>query len=450
MKQERIRRIKDGDAGTGPIIYWMSRDQRAHDNWALHYTWETAARSGSALAVVFCLAPQFLEAGLRQYAFMLAGLRETEKNLAALQIPFFLLTGTPETVLPEFIHRHNISLIVSDFDPIRIKRKWKAKVAERIAVPFHEVDAHNIIPCWHASPKQEFAAYTFRPKVKRVLDDFLEPFPPLKRHSIPWQGRVPLTDWDDVRKNLKLDRNATETGWIDPGEKAGKKILRHFIQYKLIDYENGRNDPNQEAPSQLSPYLHFGQISAQKVAIEVLRSGKPGSSRDAFLEELIVRRELADNYCYYNPDYDNFRGFPNWAQKSLDEHRREPREFVYGAETFELGKTHDALWNAAQTQLVKTGKMHGYMRMYWAKKILEWTENPERAQEIAIYLNDRYELDGRDPNGYTGIAWSIGGVHDRAWFNRPIFGKVRFMSAKGARSKFDVNAYIAKMENIQT
>jgi deoxyribodipyrimidine photo-lyase len=157
-----------------------------------------------------------------------------------------------------------------------------------------------------------------------------------------------------------------------------------------------------------------------------------------------VRRELSDNFCYYNQDYDHFQGFPEWARKTLDDHRGDEREYLYPLEEFEAARTHDPLWNAAQLEMVQRGKMHGYLRMYWAKKILEWTASPEEAQEVAIFLNDRYELDGRDPNGYVGIAWSIGGVHDRAWKERPIYGKVRYMSYKGAAGKFDVQAYIDK------
>ncbi len=162
------------------------------------------------------------------------------------------------------------------------------------------------------------------------------------------------------------------------------------------------------------------------------------------MEELIVRRELSDNFCFYNSDYDQFSGFPEWAQKTLNEHRGDKREFIYSLEQFEHGKTHDDLWNAAQLQMVLTGKMHGYMRMYWAKKILEWTGSPEDALEIAIHLNDKYELDGRDTNGYVGVAWSIGGVHDRAWQERPVFGKIRYMSYAGCKRKFDVSTFIEK------
>jgi len=448
MKQERIRILKDGERKKGPVIYWMSRDQRAHDNWALLYAQEMALQSKASLGVVFSLVPEFLGANIRQYGFMLNGLQETEQSLKEKQIPFFLFKGFPDKTLPEFMHQHGISSLVTDFDPLRIKKEWKKKITHQIDIPFFEVDAHNVIPCWHASPKQEFAAYTFRPKVKRILDEFLEPFPPLKKHPIPWKAEHAQTDWEGAYKSLKANREVEEIEWLKPGEKEAKRILKNFIKHELSDYDHGRNDPNRDAQSNLSPYLHFGEISAQRVALEVLKDGAQGQNRDAFLEELIVRRELADNYCHYNPDYDNFYGFPDWAKKSLQEHRKDKREYVYTYKQFDEGKTHDALWNAAQKQMVKTGKMHGYMRMYWAKKILEWTENPERAQKIAIDLNDKYELDGRDPNGYAGIAWSIGGVHDRAWFNRPIFGKIRFMSAKGALSKFDVNAYISKVETL--
>jgi deoxyribodipyrimidine photo-lyase len=227
-----------------------------------------------------------------------------------------------------------------------------------------------------------------------------------------------------------------------PGEKAAAAILDHFLAKKLSAYESKRNDPTEDGVSNFSPYLHFGQISAQRVALEVQKKRVKKESKDGFLEELIVRRELSDNFCFYNPDYDRFTGFPEWAQKTLNEHRGDKREYLYSLEQFEAGKTHDDLWNAAQMEMVHRGKMHGYLRMYWAKKILEWTASPEEALEVAILLNDKYELDGRDANGYVGIAWSVGGVHDRAWNERPIFGKVRYMSYGGCKRKFKVKTYI--------
>jgi deoxyribodipyrimidine photo-lyase len=448
MKQERVRALNKKDRKQGPILYWMSRDQRAKDNWALLYAQHLAIEKKVPLGVIFCLVPYFLQATIRQYDFMLRGLEETEKNLADKNIPFVLLTGSPREEIPQYVRQVQAGALVSDFDPLTIKRKWKEGVVRQLDVPFYEVDCHNVIPCWLTSPKQEFAAYTFRPKVKKLLPDFMDAFPPLKKHPFSWITKDLRTDWDAARKSLKVDTSVPAVKWIEPGERAAKKTLRQFIQHKSMEYAKRRNDPNQDAVSNLSPYLHFGQISAQRVAKEVRMAKIAHDDREAFLEELIVRRELADNYCYYNKNYGNFLGFPDWAKKSLNEHRRDKRGYLYSLEQFEKGLTHDELWNAAQMEMVKTGKMHGYMRMYWAKKILEWTKNPEEAQKIAIVLNDKYELDGRDPNGYTGIAWSIGGVHDRAWFSRPVFGKVRYMSFGGAKSKFDVEAYVKKVERL--
>jgi deoxyribodipyrimidine photo-lyase len=448
MKNERLRILKKAKAKSGPIVYWMSQDQRAHDNWALHFAQVTALKHKASLGVAFCLVPQFLGATIRHYAFMLQGLQETEKKLREKNIPFFLILGSPEQEIPKFAAQNKISALVTDFDPLRLKKAWKKSVLDRIDIPVYEVDAHNIIPCWIASPKQEFAAYTFRPKVKRQLSEFLDNFPNLKKHPFSWKEKFEEIDWGRAKKSLKVDKKVLEVNWIKPGEKAAKQMLKHFIQHKLSDYDAKRNDPNLDGQSNLSPYLHFGQISAQRVALEVKKSSTPAIKRQAFLEELIVRRELADNFCFYNEHYDDFEGFPDWAKKTLNEHRGNKREYLYTLEQLEAGQTHDDLWNAAQNEMVKTGKMHGYLRMYWAKKILEWTETPEEALRIASFLNDKYELDGRDPNGYVGIAWSIGGVHDRAWFPRPIFGKIRYMSYKGAQSKFDVKAYTKKVNRL--
>ncbi|MDH5203132.1 MAG: deoxyribodipyrimidine photo-lyase [Nitrospirota bacterium] len=448
MKNERIRILKQGEEKSGPIIYWMSRDQRTHDNWALLFAQEMAIKQKASLGVAFCLVPQFLGATIRQYGFMLQGLQETEKNLEAKNIPFFLLTGSPEEGIAKFVSQHEVGTLITDFDPLRLKRAWKKGVLNRIDIPVYEVDTHNIVPCWIVSPKQEFAAYTFRPKVKRQLSEFLDEFPKLKKHPFSWKKKVEQTDWSRVKKGLKIDRKVLEVDWIKPGEKAARLMLNQFIEHRLSKYDVKRNDPNIDGQSSLSPYLHFGQISAQRIVLEIQKKSISASEQEAFLEELIVRRELADNFCFYNELYDNFIGFPDWAKKTLNEYRHDRREYIYSLDQFEKGQTHDVLWNAAQKEMVKSGKMHGYLRMYWAKKILEWTETPEEALRIAIFLNDKYELDGRDPNGYVGIAWSIGGVHDRAWFPRPIFGKIRYMSYKGTQSKFDVKAYIKKVNSL--
>jgi deoxyribodipyrimidine photo-lyase len=439
---KRARILKEGKELCGPVVYWMSRDQRAHDNWALLYAQHLAQERKVPILVLFCLAPRFLGATLRQYAFMLAGLAELAQELAYHHIPFHLIQGEPGQAIPEWLKAREVSCLVSDFDPLRIKRAWKEEVGQSLASPFIEVDAHNIIPCWLASPKQEWAAYSFRPKVHRALPDFLTPFPALIKHPFPDGETGTGVDVTKLLDTLHMDRTVPPVTWLNPGEQAARKHLKQFLTKKLTHYERDRNDPNRDGQSDLSPYLHFGQIAPQRVALEVRAGKSPRDSKEAFLEELIVRRELSDNYCYYSRDYDRFQGFPDWARKTLDDHRNEEREYLYSLEEFEAGRTHDPLWNAAQREMVQRGKMHGYLRMYWAKKILEWTASPEEAQEVAISLNDRYELDGRDPNGYVGIAWSIGGVHDRAWKERPVFGKVRYMSYKGAAGKFDVQAYV--------
>ena len=444
MIDKRARLIKEGKKGKGPVIYWMSRDQRSHDNWALLYAQRIALKQKSPLVVVFCLVPHFLEATIRQYGFMLRGLEHLDLELRKKDIVFLLVTGKPEVEIPRVVKRFDASHLITDFDPLRIKRKWKAEVAKNINVPFYEVDAHNIVPCWIASPKQEYAAYTFRPKIRRLLSEFLVKFPPVKRHPFSLIEKPALIQWKDLHASLKIDRAIKEVNWPKPGEKEAIKVLKDFVKKKLPLYEKQRNDPTVDAQSNLSPYLHFGHISAQRTALYVQESDSPKKDKEVFLEELIVRRELSDNFCFYNDNYDSFEGFTSWAKASLDKHRKQPREYIYSLEQFEYSATHDELWNAAQREMASRGKMHGYMRMYWAKKILEWTESPEQAMEIATYLNDRYSIDGRDPNGYTGIAWSIGGVHDRAWNERPVFGKVRYMSYKGCKGKFDIKKYIER------
>ncbi len=437
VNPRRVRTLHQGDVEKGPVVYWMSRDQRVNDNWALTYAQELADEHDSALAVAFCLTPKFLGATSRHYHFMLHGLKEVEKRLLDLNIPFFLLQGDPGHKIPDLLNELEAGALVSDFSPLRQSREWKAAVANEIRLPFYEVDAHNIIPCWSASPKQEWAAYSFRPKVHRLLFEFLEEFPAVHQNpSSP--GELVGNDWDALARSIKAD-SVPDLSWIKPGESSALKGLQNFLEMKHSRYDANRNDPNRDGQSDLSPYLHFGQIGASRVALEVIKSMKDAG---AFLEELVVRRELSDNFCYYNQNYDNLQGFPAWAKLTLEEHARDRREYLYTAEELERGKTHDDLWNAAQLEMVQRGKMHGYMRRYWAKKILEWTESPAEALSTVIYLNDRYELDGRDPNGYAGAAWSLGGVHDRAWKERPIYGKVRYMSYSGSKRKFDVQTYI--------
>ena len=440
---QRVRLLKEGKDTGGPVVYWMTREQRVADNWALLLAQNFAMKHKRPLVVIFCLVPDYPAANIRHYGFMLKGLQEVEHNLQKLEIPFILLPGNPPETLARYLKKIKGAFLVTDFDPLRIKRFWQNEVAASMEGSFYVVDGHNIVPCWHASPKQEYGAYTLRPKLKKLLPGFLCDFPAIESHSVGSKkiSAAPV-DWQKMYRYV-TDHSVQEVDWLIPGETAARVTAERFVKEGLQNYIQNRNDPNLDGQSNISPYLHFGHVAPQRVAMLVNGSNIYAEAKEAFLEELITRRELADNFCYYNENYDRFEGFPNWARKTLDEHRADKREYQYSRETFERGKTHDELWNAAQHQMVEWGKMHGYLRMYWAKKILEWSASPEQALKTALCLNDRYELDGRDPNGYTGIAWSMGGVHDRAWKERTVLGKIRYMSYAGCVRKFDVKQYIA-------
>lgn len=421
----------------GPVIYWMEREMRAHDNWALHIAQKQAVQSRQPLIVIVALPHP--PKSLRQADFILKGLQEVESELHKKQISFTVLPSSDADIL-KFIKRYQPASVYCDFLPLKSSTKLKQAIANSIDCEMIMVDDHNIVPCWLASSKQEFAARTFRPKIHKVLKDWLKPCPSIQKH--PHKLSLPKPDWNRFLRSLKVDNEINPVDWLKPGFQEAKKILNAFIKYKLSDYDQKRNDPNEEFQSNLSPYLHCGHISSRWIALEVYQRCSKPKIRESFLEELIVRKELSDNFCYYNPHYDSFEGFPSWALQTLNKHQKDKREYLYSFKTFEQANTHDDLWNAAQQQLVSTGKMHGFMRMYWAKKILEWSKDPKTAFKIALNLNDKYELDGSDPNGYVGIAWSIGGVHDRPWTERPIFGKIRFMNANGCKRKFDTEAYI--------
>lgn len=452
MLKSRIRKLNTQPGQNGSVLYWMDRERRANHNWALIASQMTALEYNQALHCIYVIPDQFLNANKRTYTFMLEGLKETKFLLSQKNIDLQIILGDPVQELQKYISENKISTLFTDFSPLKLPRRWREDLTKNLQIPFYEVDTRNIIPCWVTSPKEEFAARTIRPKIHKNLDSFLDKFPSLQTHKFNSSFKYEELNIENTLKSLKL-KNIPPSNKFKGGETEAEKVLQNFLE-NIKGYSTLRNDPNYDATSDLSPYLHYGQISSQYIALSCydIKAMRPDLSEDldSFLEEMIVRRELADNYCFYNKDYDNFNGFKDWAKLTLNEHRKDKREYIYSLQEFEDANTHDPLWNAAQVQLNTEGKMHGYMRMYWCKKILEWTETPEKAQEIAIYLNDTYELDGRDPNGYVGIAWSIGGVHDRAWTEREVYGKIRYMNFNGAKRKFDVNSYINKYISTQT
>jgi deoxyribodipyrimidine photo-lyase len=445
----------------GPVLYWMSREQRSRDNWSLLHAQQLALQNDQPVAVAFNFVPTFLGSTKRIHSFMIEGLKHVEKNLKENGIPFFLLFGEPEQTVTDFIKLHKVSHLVCDFSPLRVPKKWKDNLivkfkAEKINCQIIEVDAHNVVPVKEASNKQEYSAKTIRKKITDQYSTYLTQYPELKKQIVNkksslFTGFDKEKDWAQADEVMNKQQDAGNMiTWIKPGEDAALEMMNSFIADKLIAYEADRNDPNKRAVSNMSPYLHFGHISPQRLATEVEAHSnlKNKASVDSYLEELIVRRELAENFCHYNKNYDSVSGFPEWAQISLKLHKADKRVHNYTKEQLEKSQTYDPLWNAAQIEMVVTGKMHGYMRMYWAKKILEWTKSPEEALEFAIYLNDRFHLDGRDPNGYVGCAWSIGGVHDQGWAERPVFGKVRYMNDSGCKKKFKVDEYIKYCQDL--
>ncbi|WP_321436039.1 deoxyribodipyrimidine photo-lyase [uncultured Bacteroides sp.] len=427
--KNRSRLLQDGTPGEGNVLYWMSREQRVTNNAALIFASYLAKENGKQLEVLFVIDDTYPGANLRSFTFMIEGMEEVKLQLESLGIPFCLQLGKIPSKVTEHIHLYRNAIVVMDFNPLRHALFWKNQLLSSVSIPVYEVDGHNIVPCWIASDKQEYAARTFRPKVNRLLTDYLYPLPQKEtiKQELPFEQEI--VDWKGVLSSLRINRNIAPSN-KPSGEKAAREVLNTFINERIKDYTVERNHIRVNVCSELSPYIHFGQISTLEIALEVMRQCPADENREAFLEQLIVRKELAENFCYYNPYYDSFKGFPSWAQKSLLEHQSDEREYLYSRSEFEQAKTNDSLWNEAQNTLVQNGTMHNYLRMYWGKKILEWSVNAEEAMQTAIYLNDKYQLDGRDPNGYTGCAWCIGGVHDRPWFRHPVFGNVRYMGSK--------------------
>ena len=429
------------------VLYWMQAAQRADYNHALEFAIQRANEFHLPVFVLFGLTDSYPEANLRHYKFMLEGLRQTETLLEDRGIKFVIHHKSPDLAAIKFAKQ--AAMVIVDDGYLQIQRKWRNAVAQKIDCLLYEVTTNLIVPIGQASFKEEFSAGTFRPRITAKLGYYLKKLNHLKPKITSSCFDFDSFDISDINKalaKLKIDHTVKPTGIFTGGTNYAKKLLSDFIEKKLDRFADDRNDPNSDCVSHLSPYLHFGQISPLYVALEAMKTNSPG--KDAFLEELIVRRELSHNFVWFNRDYDSFDALPPWAKRTLNFHRRDKRQYIYSLDDLEQAKTHDSYWNAAQKEMVLTGKMHGYMRMYWGKKIIEWSKNPQQAFRAALYLNNKYELDGRDPNGFTGIAWCFG-KHDRAWSERPIFGKIRYMNAAGLKRKFDTDGYVGKIKGFE-
>ena len=448
IQAERVQTLTDRtDPADGAyVLYWMQQAQRAELNHALEYAAHRANELGQPLLVVFGLMDDYPEANLRHYTFLVEGLADVARALAERAIPFVVRRGAPDDVALELARE--ASLLVCDRGYLRPQREWRERVAREAACPVVQVESDVVVPVELASDKRETAARTLRPKITRHLDRFLVPLPTVTLEKK--LGReVPGEDVRDVAGllgRLTIDREVPPVPIFAGGTTAGKEILRAFLADSLPTYAANRGQPQTNDVSHMSKYLHFGQISPVYIALELRQQGG-GENVDGYLEELIIRRELPMNFVFYEPDYDAYVCVPEWARRTLAEHAGDERHYVYTREQLEEAGTHDPYWNAAMTEMKVSGYMHNYMRMYWGKKIIEWSADPETAYGTTLHLNNKFFLDGRDANSFSNVAWVFGN-HDRGWTERDVFGKVRYMNAAGLERKADPKAYVEKVAKI--
>jgi deoxyribodipyrimidine photo-lyase len=442
-----VRRNGPPRPGAKCVVYWMQRAMRIQDNPALDVAIEVANLLGLPVVVFFSVIPNYPNANLRHYHFMQQALRDVETDAADRGVGF-VLRRFPDNSLEIFLEEVSAAILIGDENPCREPERWRNVLARRLKLPYWTVDADMVIPS-ALFGRDYFLLQHMRPHLKHALPDFLVASTNPRPHHI-WHKPKSLAGYslaEDITAGFNdLDRSIPPVDTFTGGTHAAMNRLQHFVNHGLKDYDEKRNHPELQGTSRLSPYLHFGNISPITIALAardaVAKGNASQAACDRFLDQVIAWRELSVLFVKYNPNYDNWECAEPWARQTLTEHAGDARPARYTFAQLERAETHDDLWNAAQREMVDGGWMHNYMRMYWAKMILQWAPDPARAFEWAVILNDRYELDGRDPNGYQGIAWAIVGKHDRPWFNRPIFGLVRPMSGASTARKFDSRSYI--------
>ena len=429
------------------VLYWMQQSQRAHFNPALEAAIIKANKIDLPVVVVFGLMDDYPEATERHYAFMLQGLRDVQLDLEKRGIRFVCLHGEPKTAAIRMAK--DAACVVCDRGYLNHLRRWRDEMADACDVKVVEVEGDAVVPVEAASDKAEIGARTLRPRIHRVWEQFLVAL----RQTTPKHSSLKLkitSDFDlsvpdKVLSTIRCDRAVKRSSFFEGGYHAADKRMKRFVAELLTGYADGRNEPAAGHTSHMSPYLQYGNISPVDLALRVMEAKQSGPDRESYLEEMIVRRELSHNHCWFSRNYDRFDCLPAWARKSLDKHAADKRDPLYTREQLELAKTHDRYWNAAQMEMVITGYMHNYMRMYWGKKILEWTKSPEDGFETTLYLNNRYFIDGLSPNAYGNVGW-IYGLHDRPWIERPIFGQTRYMNAAGLERKFEIDKYVDQID----
>ena len=435
--------------GADYVLYVMEGAMRATHNHALEYAVQRANALDLRLLVLYPLVGDTFGAYRRQKHFMLQGVAEIKPALLKRGVRFAVIKGGMAETTRDFANQ--AGLVVLDRGYLREHKAWRDDVAETVDVAVHEVEGNVVVPVATASEKREHAARTIRKKIMSRLDTFCVGLKAttLKKDStsLSVDGEIELTEQtlDGVLDGLNLDDSVPPVPLFKGGQAEGRRVFRAFLKEKFSNYSEHRNQPQTSDVSHMSKYLHFGNVSPIWLVREARASGVGGEDLDDFIEELVVRRELPHNFVEYDEHYDSYDGIPEFAKKTLAEHKRDEREHVYTRQQLEDAETHDDYWNAAQRELVHTGYMHNYMRMYWGKKIIEWTNTPQYAFETTLYLNNKYFLDGRDPNSYAGVSWCYG-THDRGWTERAIFGKVRYMNAAGLERKAKPKEYVKKVD----
>ncbi len=444
----RVRALNDRPVRAGDyVLYWMQQSQRAAFNQALEHAVAQANTLSLPVLVGFGLTTAYPEANLRHFAFMIDGLAEIRRDLEKRGIAFVVRLGSPEAVAVELARP--AALVVCDCGYLRHQREWRMHVSGEAACSVVQVEGDAVVPVDIASPKHEVAARTFRPKVLRLIDEFLLPCPRVKLRrpatALQLASDIDLRDPAGVLHSLAVDRAVAAVPGFAGGTRAARRHLERFIAHGLATYGSERSRTDASLVSMLGPYLHFGHISPVEVALAV-REAAPPAVAGAFIEQLVVRRELAINHVWYAHGYDRYDGLPAWALKTLAAHRRDRRAFRYERAAFEASATHEPVWNAAMAEMRHTGTLHNRLRMYWGKKIVEWSADPRTAFDIALALNNRYLLDGRDANSYANIGWLFG-LHDRPWPERPVLGNVRAQGLNSLKG-MDLDAYVARIARL--
>ena len=449
---ERLKQLNDGELNADGkyVVYWMQESMRAYENPALEYAIRWANDLEKYCVVVFTLIDDFPEANLRHYKFLIEGLKEASDRITERGLKFVLLHGPRVKLITKFVDDHEVCAVVTDRSYTRHERKWRSDAAGKLSVPLVQVEGNVVVPVETASDKQEYAARTIRKDIMSKLDDFVgethETKPDKPSKNVSLKSDLELSSVDNVLDKMKIDRDVKPSPDLIGGTSEARKRLTSFLRADLKGYDDGRLEPAEDATSHMSPYLHFGHISPCEIVRKVRSSSNPDDDKDAYIEELVVRRELAHNFVWYAPDtYDSLEAVPDWAKETMDKHESDKRPHHYTRKEMENSETDDPYWNAAMKEMRERGFLPNYMRMYWGKQIILYTNTYQYAYETALYLNNKYFMDGRDPNSYTNVLWLFG-LHDRGWTERDVFGKLRTLSKSGLERKYDVDAYLDRVD----